>query len=936
MDSTVYTIEEKCSGCNKCIYNCPVEDANTAYIVDDINKVHINADQCIMCGQCLDTCDHNARDYKDDTARLIADLTQGTAISVIVAPALKVNFPQYEQILGYLQSLGANFLFDVAFGADIATWAYLRTIEQNPGRSLISQPCASVVSYVQKHRHDLLPHLAPVQSPMMCTAIYLRKYLKNTDKLCFLSPCIAKLAEVRDENTAGCISYNVTFKKLLDYASQQGVELNDCQRSELTLPAWGLGDIYSFPGGLKENIHLYDPTAWVKQVEGTALVYEYLTEYEERKKQGKSLPLVVDALNCQHGCNIGSGTLKDLEITDIEQRVRELRNSKMAAGQLVGREIWQRFDKMLSYQDFIRQYTPEQVNSMMEPSEDEYQAVFRKMYKISSVSQERNCFACGYRSCRHMAKAIFNQLNHKENCIDYNLQISADKVGSLELKNREITDLMEEFIAKSEELAAANQKLRELDEVKSNFISTVSHELRTPLTSVLGFAKIIKKKLEENIFPVIQSDDKKVVRSVQQVTDNIGIIVEEGERLTNLINDVLDLAKMEAGKTEWRKEYVTVEELIDRATAATSSLFEQKGLILIKDLPANLPPVMGDRDRLLQVLINLISNGIKFTDEGSITCQAKLVGNSVVISVIDTGMGIAPDNHHKIFEQFKQVGNVLTDKPKGTGLGLPICKHIISHHGGEIWVSSSLGKGSTFSFSLSLSNKPDKLAAIESELFKELKGKLETVPPLRTGQKRILVVDDESSIRQLLRQEFEEVGYVVTEAVDGIEAIEKSKEDRPDLIILDVMMPKMNGFDAAAVLKNDPGTRDIPIIILSIVEDKIRGFQIGVDRYLTKPTDMSELLKEVEVLLAHGGSKKKVLIVNEDESMVRTLTNLLTAKEFQVAEAYNYHECIEKIRQEQPDVIIVDTMFSEKNKVATALSFHKNSEKVLVIVNNIR
>ncbi|WP_341530377.1 ATP-binding protein [Nostoc sp. UHCC 0302] len=241
---------------------------------------------------------------------------------------------------------------------------------------------------------------------------------------------------------------------------------------------------------------------------------------------------------------------------------------------------------------------------------------------------------------------------------------------------------------------------KEVDRMKTDFISTVSHELRTPLTSVIGFAKLIKKKLEETVFPLVTTDNKKVQRSVQQVSDNINIIVEEGERLKNLINDVLDLAKMEAGKVDWQMNPLSVKELLERAIAATAALFEQKQLELIQEIEPGLPEVIGDRDRVIQVAINLISNAVKFTDEGYIICRARRTGQETTVSIIDTGMGIAKEDEPKVFEKFKQVGDTLTDKPKGTGLGLPICKEIVEHHGGRIWVESEFGRGSNFSFTL--------------------------------------------------------------------------------------------------------------------------------------------------------------------------------------------------------------------------------------------
>jgi anti-sigma regulatory factor (Ser/Thr protein kinase) len=221
-----------------------------------------------------------------------------------------------------------------------------------------------------------------------------------------------------------------------------------------------------------------------------------------------------------------------------------------------------------------------------------------------------------------------------------------------------------------------------------------------------------------------------------------------------------------------------LKEVIERATAATSSLFEQKGLVLIKDIE-ELPPIQGDKDRLIQTVINLISNAFKFTDQGSITCHAKVTGNEITVSIIDTGIGIAQEDLPKVFEKFKQVGDTLTDKPKGTGLGLPICRQIVEQHNGRIWVESEIGKGSTFSFSIPLDKaEGDHINRIDvdnlvKQMTKQVAPNLHT---LTVGQKNVLVVDDDANIRMLLKQELESAGYAVTEAVDGIEAISKVKQ----------------------------------------------------------------------------------------------------------------------------------------------------------------
>src|ERR1700733_5894552 len=340
-----------------------------------------------------------------------------------------------------------------------------------------------------------------------------------------------------------------------------------------------------------------------------------------------------------------------------------------------------------------------------------------------------------------------------------------------------------------EDASQARAAAEEADAAKSSFLSTVSHELRTPLTSVLGFAKIIRRRLEERLFPLIPGDDRKVQQAKEQVIENLGVVVSEGERLTKLIDDVLDLAKIEAGKFTWNMASVSVSDVIERAVAATASLFEAKKLNLVRSIEPDLPAITGDQDRLIQVVINLISNAVKFTDSGSILCSARLRGQEVVVSVVDSGIGIAPADQPKVFEKFKQVGDTLTDKPKGTGLGLPICKEIVEYHGGRIWVESEPGHGSTFSFTLPILEKSAQLELLPKRhsidiesLVKQLR---ERVSTNGARDKSVLVVDDDSNIRSLLQQELTEAGYKVRLAEDGRKALTLIREETPGLVILD-------------------------------------------------------------------------------------------------------------------------------------------------------
>lgn len=492
--------------------------------------------------------------------------------------------------------------------------------------------------------------------------------------------------------------------------------------------------------------------------------------------------------------------------------------------------------------------------------------------------------------------------------------------------------LFKDVTSAKQQAEEASKIAEKANEAKSAFLSTVSHELRTPLTSVLGFTKIIRKRLEEKIFPSLNRSDAKSEKVINQISENLNVVIAEGERLTHLINDVLDLAKIEAGKMEWTMENVSISEVAERAISATTALFDQKHLQLEKNIEPDLPSITGDRDKLIQVIINLLSNAIKFTDKGTVGCKIFKDEDEVIVQISDTGIGIAPEDFAAVFEQFKQVGgDTLTDKPKGTGLGLPICKEIVEHHGGRIWLESVAGKGSTFSFALPLVQTQAQPIHL-NQLLKQLKEQMAQSQIRPDGKvATILVVDDEESIRSLLNQELSDGGYLIEQASDGKEALEKIRLNKPDLIILDVMMPEMNGFDVAAVLKNDPGTMDIPIIILSIVQDKARGYRIGVDRYLTKPIDTAQLFSEVGALLEQGKSKKKVMVVDEDTAAVRTLTHVLETKGYKVLES-DGEGLLKNAITNQPDIIILNSVHSDKQKLIQTLRFEKGLEHVLFLI----
>ena len=364
--SLIYT-NEKCVGCNRCISVCPVITANVSTVRDGRQRIEVNSSQCVGCGSCFDACEHQARSYTDDTERFFEDLKRGEKISLLIAPAFLANYPrEYGKVLGGLKMLGANRLINVSAGADITTWAYIQYITKNDFYGGISQPCPAVVGYIEKYIPELIPKLFPVHSPMMCTAIYAKKYMKISDKLAFISPCIAKKNEIDDPNTDGYIQYNVTFQHLMEYMRRNQMFGPDAADEV----EYGLGAIYPMPGGLKENVYWFcGEDLFIRQIEGEKHVYHFLEQYRNRVKDRKDLPFMVDALNCSQGCLYGTATDPTKTNSDdlyyeMNQIRANLRKGKAGIGrkdiQLSPKKRLQRLNRKFSklkLEDFIRRYT---------------------------------------------------------------------------------------------------------------------------------------------------------------------------------------------------------------------------------------------------------------------------------------------------------------------------------------------------------------------------------------------------------------------------------------------------------------------------------------------------------------------------------------------------------------------------------------------------
>lgn len=516
VDSLVYT-NDNCVGCNKCISVCPVLTANRAVSENGQNKIVVDGKQCVSCGACFDACAHNARSYNDDTERFFSDLAKGEKISLLLAPAFLANYPkEYGSVLGGLKQLGVNRIISISFGADITTWGYIKYITEHNFTGGISQPCPAIVGYIEKYIPELIPSLVPIHSPMMCGAIYVKKYMNVSDKLAFISPCIAKKNEIDDPNCGGYVSYNVTFDHLMQYVRAHNVS-GPAATDEIE---YGLGSIYPMPGGLKENVYWFcGEEVFIRQIEGEKHAYEFLEDYKERVLGGKELPFMVDALNCAKGCIYGTGV--EEEKTKTDDILYELQKIKAASKKndrkhafsksLTPKQRLDKFNKQfkdLDIKDFIRHYSDKSKGlEIQKPDDSELERIFMSMEKTTKALQTINCSACGYSTCKDMATAIHNGCNHKDNCIQYvkaevekENETTRQMVAELEDKNAEIqtkNEMIEQLVVEvTDDFDSLDTSIMEMS-AGNNSNAEESTGISASMNDVVEFCDNLKGSLEQ-------------------------------------------------------------------------------------------------------------------------------------------------------------------------------------------------------------------------------------------------------------------------------------------------------------------------------------------------------------------------------------------------------------------------------------------------------
>ena len=442
--------------------------------------------------------------------------------------------------------------------------------------------------------------------------------------------------------------------------------------------------------------------------------------------------------------------------------------------------------------------------------------------------------------------------------------------------------------ARTQELQETNIKLAAASRHKSEFLASMSHELRTPMNAIIGFTRLVMRRSKE-VLPKKQFE-------------NLDKILTSADHLLALINDILDLSKIEAGRMEVHPVQFELEPLIDVCLRTIEPLVAVERQQLVKEVTPGLPSMFTDPDKIKQMLVNLLSNAVKFTERGRIRVKATSEDGRVFIAVEDSGIGITPEALEVIFDEFRQADSTTTRRYGGTGLGLSISRHLARLLGGDISVKSKKGEGSTFTLAI-----PIRLPASQPPTMAQSNTEREPTIAFLNKSRVVLAIDDDPNVIELLRENLGESGYHVVGATGGDDGLRKARKMKPLAITLDIMMPQKDGWEVLYELKADPVTRDIPIIILSIVDQKARGFHLGAFEYLSKPFDFEAILATLKRISKTGN---RILVVDDDPTVVGLVRQLLEGQPFEIDAAADGREALTAIAAQKPDIILLDLLMS--------------------------